>query len=131
MDIQHLQRIREAQRIQRPGHAESPQKPAAGDRESFREVLDQEQILSSGEVKLSAHAQSRIQERHIPMTVQDMAQLNQAVLKAEAKGARESLILMQNKGFIVSVPNRTVITAIDQAQMRDNIFTNIDSTIIV
>lgn len=131
MDIQHLQRVREAQRIQRPGHAGSSSKPAVDDRESFRELLNQEQVRSAGEVKLSAHAQSRIQQRRIPMTVQDMEQLNQAVLKAEAKGARESLILMQNKGFIVSVPNKTVITAIDQAQMRDNIFTNIDSTIIV
>jgi len=131
VDIPHVQKIREAQRIQQPGHADPSRKPAAKNGASFRDLLSQEQEQIASEVKLSAHAQHRIQQRHIPMTVQDMEQLNQAILKAEAKGARESLVLMQNKGFIVSVPTKTVITAIDQAQMRDNIFTNIDSTIIV
>ena len=61
-----------------------------------------------------------------------MNQLKSAVDKAAQKGARESLILMNNDlALVVSVTNRTVITAMDGASIRDNVFTNIDSAVIV
>jgi len=131
VNIQHLQKIREAQRIQRPTPATSPQAPQGDAKVDFKEVLRQARSETTEGVKLSAHAQHRIEQRQIPLTVQDIQQLNEAVSKAESKGARESLVLMQNKGFIVSIPNKTVITAVDRGQMQDNVFTNIDSTIIV
>jgi len=53
------------------------------------------------------------------------------VSKAAAKGARESLILLDDKAFVVSVRNRTVITAVDGEHLKENVFTNIDSAVIV
>ena len=60
-----------------------------------------------------------------------MALLKDAVNKVEAKGAKESLILMDQMALVVSVKNRTVITAVDSNSMKDNVFTNIDSAVIV
>ena len=42
------------------------------------------------------------------------------------------MILMNNDlAFVVSVTNRTVITAMDGSSIKDNVFTNIDSAVIV
>jgi flagellar operon protein len=60
-----------------------------------------------------------------------LALLKDAVNRAEAKGAKESLILMDRLALVVSVKNRTVITAVDDQNLKDNIFTNIDSAVIV
>ena len=60
----------------------------------------------------------------------DIARLSDAVDKVEAKGGRESLILLGDLAFVVSIRNRTVITAISHERLRENIFTNIDSAVI-
>jgi flagellar operon protein len=82
------------------------------------------------ELKFSAHAQSRLKSRNLSMTPQVMEKLNKAVSGAASKGAKDSLILMPNMAFIVNIPNRTVVTAMDGESIRDNVFTNIDSTVI-
>ena len=61
----------------------------------------------------------------------DIAKLGNAITKAAAKGARESLVLMDQAALVVSVPNRTVITAVDKNALKENIFTNIDSAMIL
>jgi len=81
-------------------------------------------------LKLSAHAQTRIQSRHIPFGPDEQARLQSGVARAEAKGARESLLLLDGAALLVSVKNRTVITAVDAASLKDNVFTNIDSAVI-
>ena len=95
---------------------------------SFDQVLNQ----TLGGVKFSQHASQRLQTRNINLSNDQMTQLKSAVDKAAQKGARESLILMNNDlALVVSVTNRTVITAMDGASIRDNVFTNIDSAVIV
>ena len=95
---------------------------------SFDQMLNQ--TLSG--VKFSQHATQRLQTRNINLSNDQMNQLKSAVDKAAQKGARESLILMNNDlALVVSVTNRTVITAMDGASIRDNVFTNIDSAVIV
>ena len=85
-----------------------------------------------GGVKFSQHASQRLQTRNINLSNEQMNQLKSAVDKAAQKGARESLILMNNDlALVVSVTNRTVITAMDGSSIRDNVFTNIDSAVIV
>jgi flagellar operon protein len=69
--------------------------------------------------------------RGIQLTQEDQARLREAVDRAQAKGARDSLILMRDLAFVVSVRNRTVITALDGPSMRENVFTNIDSAVIL
>jgi flagellar operon protein len=82
------------------------------------------------ELKFSAHAQSRLKSRNIAMTPQVMEKLSKAVSGARSKGANNSLVLLKDMAFIVNVPNRTVVTAMDGESIRDNVFTNIDSTVI-
>ena len=59
-----------------------------------------------------------------------MARLQRGVELAAGKGAREAVVMVDNSAFVVSVANRTVITAIASAQMRDHVFTNIDSAVV-
>ena len=82
-------------------------------------------------LKFSAHAKERLALRNISLSDQDLENINAAVNKAAAKGARQSLLVMGDQAFIVSVTNRTVITALDGGSMKENVFTNIDSAVIV
>lgn len=94
---------------------------------SFADLLNEE----IGQVKFSQHAAQRLKLRNLHFTPDDLTKLNQAVEKAASKGARESLVLMNDVALVVSVKNKTVITAMDGGSARDNVFTNIDSAVIV
>ncbi|MGI6517294.1 MAG: TIGR02530 family flagellar biosynthesis protein [Bacillota bacterium] len=113
-----------------PGRTVGPQAPVAGGTgTAFQDVLTEE--LSRSEVRFSAHARSRLAARRIDLGQEDLSRLEGGVSKAAAKGARESLILLDDKAFVVSVRNRTVITAVDGEHLKENVFTNIDSAVIV
>ena len=81
-------------------------------------------------VQFSGHAIQRVQRRGIEMGEATLARLNEGVDRAAGKGARESVIFVDNTAFVVSVRNRTVITAVDSGHMKDHVFTNIDSAVI-
>lgn len=81
-------------------------------------------------VRFSKHALARLERRQINMSPQDLARLDSAVERARAKGARESLVLLDDLALVVSVRNQTVITATDASSRKDNVFTNIDSAVI-
>jgi len=83
------------------------------------------------ELKFSRHAQERLQSRNIKLDAADLDKIQAAVRKAQDKGAKDSLILMNDLAFIVSIKNNTVITALDGDSMKDNLFTNIDSAVII
>ena len=83
------------------------------------------------EVKFSQHALERMSTRGISLKPEDLARLNDAVDRAAQKGSRETLVLMGDNALIVSVKNKTVVTAMDREAMRENVFTNIDSTIVL
>lgn len=102
--------------------------PANGQSLDFKAMLHNE-INKSQEVKFSKHALDRLQERNIELTTQEVNKINNAITKAATKGIKETLIIMENKAFIASVPNRTVITAATDQQLKDNVFTNIDGAI--
>jgi flagellar operon protein len=80
-------------------------------------------------LKFSAHAQTRLSSREISLSNDEMTRLNSAVSKADEKGANESLVLLDDKAFIVSVPNKTVITVVNSSQMDERVITNIDSAV--
>ncbi|HEY3295751.1 MAG TPA: TIGR02530 family flagellar biosynthesis protein [bacterium] len=118
------QGIDPARRTPAPGVSETRQGPEFGD--IFRDKL------ATGEpLTFSAHAQSRLMTRSIHLTAPQMERLQHGVNQAAQKGARESLVVMDNLAFIVSVPNRTVVTAVDGAATNGNVFTQIDSAVIV
>lgn len=96
---------------------------------SFASVL--QQTLDQGPVKFSAHAQARLQASQTRLSPADLSRLNDAVNRAAQKGARESLILMPDLALVVSVRNKTVITAVEGQRLKENIFTNIDSAVIL
>jgi len=83
------------------------------------------------ELRFSAHAATRIKSRNIDVTPEVMNKLENAVSDAAKKGARDSLILLNKNAFIVNIPNRMVVTAMDSSTLKENVFTNIDSAVIV
>lgn len=95
---------------------------------SFVSVLEKEQQRY---VRFSQHAVQRLNERGIAFTEGELTQLDAAVEKMAAKGAKESLVCLHDAALIVSVPNRTVITAMDGIGAKESIFTNIDSAAIL
>lgn len=84
-------------------------------------------------VQFSQHALERLQARNIKLGPAELTKINTAMDKAAQKGAKESLVLMNNNNLalVVSVKNKTVITAMDSMSMKDNVFTNIDSAVII
>ena len=118
-----------------PGPAPRPvgkpvQIPPAG-APSFRSVLEQQAAPSAQPLKFSAHAMQRLQSRNIQLSSDDMARMNAMADKAAEKGAKQSLFMMRDVAMVVSIKNRTVITAVDQQSMKENVFTNIDSAAII
>lgn len=85
-----------------------------------------------GRTRFSAHAKARIEKRGVSLTADDLARLDDAVDRMAAKGVRDALVYMsRGLAMVVSVKNRTVITALDEASAKENIFTNIDSAAIL
>jgi flagellar operon protein len=100
--------------------------PAAQSKRSFDEVLHQH----ASSLRFSGHAVQRLQRRSIDVDPSALQRLDHGVQQAAAKGSRESVVFVDDTAFVVSVRNRTVITAVDSAHMRDQVFTNIDSAVI-
>lgn len=100
---------------------------------SFQDILSSktDSTQETGEVKFSKHAASRLVDRNIELTKEQVERLNQGAAKAGAKGINESLVIVDSLAFIVNVPNHTVITAMDQTETNENVFTNIDGAVIM
>ncbi len=102
------------QEVRQQGRAES---------KSFGDVLR--------EVRFSKHAADRISARDINLSDSDLERLGRGVGLAKEKGIRQTLIMMDNKVFIASVTNNTIITAATDENLKENVFTNIDGAVIV
>jgi flagellar operon protein len=88
------------------------------------------QVRSADALTFSKHLSERMNRRKIDMSPEKIDRLNQAVDRAAEKGARESVVLLDNLALLVSVSNRTVLTAIKTENMKDGVFTNIDSMVV-
>lgn len=98
--------------------------------QSFEEIFKQK-LQSTSELKFSKHATQRLDDRNIELTKEQSQRLEEGVIKASEKGITDSLVLVDTLAFIVNVPNHTVVTAMDQTESDENIFTNIDGAVIV
>lgn len=101
---------------------------------SFEDILkgkQSERVMESSELKFSKHATMRLASRNINLTESMNARLQSGVEKASNKGIKESLVLIDQLAFIVNVPNKTVVTAMDQTEADSNVFTNIDGAVIM
>lgn len=103
---------------------------AGGIAPSFADQLRQSQAENSGGLQFSKHALERLERRGIGANTATVRRLERGVDMAAKKNARDAVVMVDNSAFVVSVKNRTVITAIDANQMRDHVFTNIDSAVV-
>ena len=104
-----------------------PQPPASGVG-SFDQLLRNK--IDQGGVKFSKHAVDRMNSRGIEFSPNQMQRLADAVSQVDAKGGKESLVMLDDTALVVSVKNDTVVTVVDKAQLKNNVFTNIDSAVI-
>lgn len=121
-------------RLQNPGALQSVTRPAGASATVATGAATAEKAMKAQDalaVKFSNHAVERMQTRGISYTQDQLAKLNEAVAKAKAKGAKDSLVLMDDSALIVSVKNNTVVTVMDKQALKENVFTNIDSTIVM
>ena len=93
---------------------------------SFTHILNNK--LTPDEVTFSAHALTRLEQRNIVVDEQIKAQLDTAIEKIALKGGKESLVMLDDIAYLVSIPNKKVITALGTNE--ENIFTNIDSAFL-
>ena len=98
--------------------------------ERFSTLLKEELDRSEG-VRFSKHAAQRVAERGIEVSDRLMSDLNRAVEKAKAKGARDVVIIGKDGAFIVNVPHNLIVTTMNGNEMKENIFTNIDSAVLL
>lgn len=97
--------------------------------QSFLNVL-RGQLEAGSQTAFSKHAVSRVAERHIDVSAQNLQRLNQGVQLAQEKGLRDALILIDKDAYIVNAAAGKVITVDGQAE-KGSVFTNIDGTVIV
>ena len=101
---------------------------------SFEDVLRQQMggtAESTSELKFSNHANMRLEQRDMALSADQSQRLEAGVAKASEKGIKESLVIVDSLAFIVNVPNQTVVTAMDQTESDENVFTNIDGAVII
>ena len=102
---------------------------------SFEDLLRQAEAPAPDEaaparvLSFSKHAQARLESRGIALDGQQLGRLEQSLDSLAEKGAKESLVLLDDHAFIVGVPKRTVITAMSRNEAMGNVFTKIDSVL--
>ena len=84
-----------------------------------------------GGLRFSKHASLRLSDRNIELSDGQLERLTSGTQRAGEKGINESLVIMDEMAFIVNVKNNTVITAMNQSEADENVFTNIDGAVIV
>lgn len=104
--------------------------PAPSSGPAFADVLQQASSSGPEPLRFSRHALERVQRRNIPLDPSTLARLHEGVGRAAGKGSRDSLVLVDGTAFVVSVANRTVVTAVGAQNMREHVFTNLDSAVI-
>ncbi len=123
IDAAGIGQIKPADYAGKPGQAEKSAKL------EFKNQLNRF-LDSPGGIKFSGHAAERLADRGVEMTQDKAIRLIKAVDAAQEKGSKESLVLLDELAFVVSVKNRTVITACDTQGIKEGVFTKIDSAVL-
>jgi flagellar operon protein len=95
----------------------------------FREIFEAK--LNAQNINISKHAQERILLRGIGIGKEEIDGINKAIDLASSKGVRDSLVVINGKAFVINIPSRTVVTAIEEDALKNRIFTNIDGVVIL
>lgn len=119
--IQSIQQIVESKKP-------APGKEVRNTGDEFSSILNQK-LEEARDVKMSKHAMMRLEARNINLDADQVERLRNAVDKASTKGVRDTLVVMDDVAFVVNVNARTVITAVNQSELKDNVFTHIDGAV--
>ncbi|QDP40180.1 TIGR02530 family flagellar biosynthesis protein [Radiobacillus deserti] len=120
--IQQLQ----TQALQLPRPTKQSPKVPTGQTTAFKDVLQSAQGL-----KVSKHAQERLQQRNITIEPSLWQKISEKVTEAKQKGITESLVITNDAALLVSTKNHTVVTAMDRSEVESKIFTNINGAILL
>ena len=120
--------IRNLEQLNNQTKPQNGSKPKTAEGASFKDLLNQQM---DRQLSFSRHAVQRTEQRNIQLTSNDLERLENACDKAEKKGIKEALVVMNDAAFIVNAASRTVITALDKNEMKDNVFTNIDGALFI
>ncbi len=110
--------------------AKSVNNQGQGQNVDFKTLLEQK-LQTKSQVTFSKHAQQRVYDRQIDVSAPMLGKLNDAISKAREKGVKDALILNGDTMFIVNTTSNTVVTALKGNEMQNNVFTNIDGTVII
>ena len=91
----------------------------------------QSAIQSKNQLTISKHATERLEQRGINISQESWNRIEEKVSQAKAKGVSDSLVLLKDAALIVSAKNNTVITAMGRQEAAEQIFTNINGTIVM
>lgn len=129
MDVNGMQGLKQVEARQSGIPRQNTAAPGTGENQvGFGRLL---QERANAGLNFSKHAAKRMNERGIAVDNQLMSDLEQAVEDARKKGARDVAIIGSRGVFIVNVPNNTVVTTMSQNDMRERVFTNIDSAVLM
>ena len=106
-------------------------KKTSTEQSEFEKSLEQANSKDEGGLKFSSHAMKRLNDRSINMDSDEFLKLRGALDKLKTKGGRDSLVLTSKAAYIMDVPNSTIVTAMDKSKLGENVFTKIDSTLIL
>jgi len=130
MNVRQLaSRVGPAQRVS-PDQLQRQQRTDQPQKGSFEETLRKLQEATD-DLQVSAHARQRIEERGISLEGAEREALIEGLEQLQSKGANDALMLRDDAAFLVNVPNRTIITAMDRTEMQDRTFTQIDSALLL
>jgi flagellar operon protein len=128
MQISNYQRPVNLIEIANRGKVDAGVKKAGG--KSFKDMFSRE-LADSRRISFSKHANERLHSRGIELSETTVNAIADAIDKAELKGSKETLVLSDDAAFVVSVKNRTVITAFDKDNLKEGVVTSIDSAVII
>ncbi len=96
----------------------------------FKDTFSAE-MSKTRDISFSKHARERLFSRGIDLSNEKLTQLADAFDRAAGKGSQNTLILDKDAAYVASIPNRTVITAFSRDNLREGVFTSIDSAVIL
>lgn len=82
-------------------------------------------------LRWSRHAEERLRSTGIQLGSEDMRLIQGAVDSLAQRGARDALVVYDQLALVISVSNRTVVTAATPERWQDGIFTQIDGAAII
>jgi len=95
----------------------------------FAQILEQAERGAGAGLVISKHAECRLRDRNINLTAELRNKISDALDKADRKGVRDALVMAEGLAVVANARSKTVITAVTETELRQNIFTNIDGVV--